>query len=129
MEKYPPAIDITRVGTYPALVRSGGGYFYDDVLEYRVWMHPHAGAVDLHNGDDYFNTFVTYEEAKKFSEENQGAESPLVLVLQIEHINELKPGIFEHIKEERITEWKPEWLEIKKRNESSINSFLKEHCN
>ena len=33
---YPPAAYPEKVGTYPALCHSGGGYFYDDVLEYRV---------------------------------------------------------------------------------------------
>jgi hypothetical protein len=37
---YPNVINPSKVGTYPALVKSGGGYFYDEVLEYRVWVHP-----------------------------------------------------------------------------------------
>jgi putative acetyltransferase len=37
---YPLAIDLTRVGKYPSETKSGAGYFYDDVLEYRVWFYP-----------------------------------------------------------------------------------------
>jgi hypothetical protein len=37
------AIDPNRVGTYSADTKSGGGYFYDDVLEYRVWCNPEKG--------------------------------------------------------------------------------------
>ena len=33
-----------RVGSFPAATKSGGGYFYDEVLEYRVWLHPERGA-------------------------------------------------------------------------------------
>ena len=127
LQKYPHAVDTDKVGTYPAFARSGGGYFYDEVLEYRVWMHPEAGAKDLHDGEDYFHSFATHEEAKEFSENNHGAESPLALVLQKEHINEPKPGIFEHIKDERISEWQPDWLENGKRSDDSISKFLREH--
>lgn len=114
---YPPAINPNKVGTYPALVKSGGGYFYDEVLEYRVWIHGHKGS-------DRFHAFSTYEEALEFSQKTKGAEQPLVLVLQKEHINEPEPGVYEHIKEERLTEWLPEWLEYK-RSEDSISEFLK----
>lgn len=34
---YPPVRDPDQVGTYPAAVCAGGGYVWDDVLEYRVW--------------------------------------------------------------------------------------------
>jgi hypothetical protein len=47
----------------------------------------------------------------------------LVLVRQLEWINEPKPGEFEHKREERITEWRVEWLE-NKRGVDSISDFL-----
>lgn len=118
MSDFPKAIDATKVGTYPALVKSGGGYFYDEVLEYRVWLH-------LDDDGDSYHAFADYETALKFSQENNEAEEPLVLVLQKEHVNEPKPGVFEHIKEERLTEWLVEWLEGSKREEDSISKFLK----
>lgn len=37
---YPTVVDLHMVGKYPVLTKSGGGYFYDEVLEYRVWCHP-----------------------------------------------------------------------------------------
>ena len=37
---FPLAVDPERVGSYPVDAKSGAGYFYDDVLEYRVWVHP-----------------------------------------------------------------------------------------
>lgn len=40
---YPFAVDVKKVGSYPALTKSGAGYFYDDVLEYRVWINPAEG--------------------------------------------------------------------------------------
>ncbi len=125
--KYPDAVDSSKVGTYPTLVKSGAGYFYDEVLEYRVWVHPELGGEDKYDGDDYFYSFPTYEEALNFTQNNKGTEWPLVLVLQNEHINEPSPGVFEHITEDRIAEWKPAWLEGYKREADSISKFLEEH--
>lgn len=115
---YPIAVSFDRVGKYPALTKSGSGYVYDDVLEYRVWVHP--------GGDDYYKAFATYEEAKLFSERTERAEEPLVLVLQHEHINEPEPGQYVHIKGDRITEWRVEWLVGSKRGPDTIANFLKE---
>lgn len=127
--KYPIAVDPSSVGWYDALSKSGGGYFYDEVLEYRVWVHPHAGGPELQEGDDYFCAFPSYEEALAFSKEMPGAEDPLVLVLQREHVNEPKRGKFEHVVGDRISEWQVEWLlEGTKRGPDSIKKFLEEHA-
>ncbi|ACD95975.1 hypothetical protein [Trichlorobacter lovleyi] len=115
---YPVAVNFSKVGKYPALTKSGAGYVYDDVLEYRVWVHP--------GGDDYYRAFSTYEEAKRFSEQTEKAEEPLVLVLQREHINEQEPGKFVHVKGDRITEWKVEWLSGSKRGPDTIANFIRE---
>jgi len=40
---YPKVKDKELVGSYPASVMSGGGYFCDEVLEYRVWCSTHDG--------------------------------------------------------------------------------------
>ena len=114
---HPIAVDSSKVGTYPALAHSGGGYFYDQVLEYRVWVHP--------GGDDYYRAFPTYELAAAYSSKQERAEVPLVLVLQHEHINEPQAGVFEHIKGDRISEWKVEWLAGRKRTPESISEFLR----
>jgi len=118
--KYPRAVDPDKVGTYPLLCKSGAGYVYDDVLEYRVWVHG--------GGDDTCKAFVSYEEAEAFSKLMDNAEPPLVLILQKEHINEPEPGKYEHIKDEepRITEWRPEWLEGAKRGPGTIERRIKE---
>jgi|SRR5436190_22146911 len=115
--QYPPAYDPQRVGEYPAYVNSGGGIFYDQVLEYRVWVHPLGK-------DVYYHAFVTYQEALQFSKSTLNAERPLVLVSQEEHINEPEPGKFIHVKEQRITEWKPEWLKKAKGTKKNIPLFL-----
>lgn len=124
---HPIAIDPDQVGEYPAMTKSGGGYFYDDVLEYRVWVHPHAGGEDLHDGDDYYYAFATFEEAAQCSAQTPGAEMPLVLVRQVESINEPTPGVFEHHAAERVTEWRVEWLADSRRTETAIADFLKSH--
>ncbi len=114
----PVAVDPAKVGTYPKLTKSGGGYFYDEVLEYRVW-------VDSPDGDTY-RAFASVEEAAEFSDATPNAEPPLVLVLQKEHVNEPEPGVFEHVKDDRITEWRVEWLFGNKRTEDSISEFLRQ---
>lgn len=123
--KFPTAIDPSRVGTYPADTKSGAGYFYDEVLEYRVWLHPENGADPLNGSHDYFVAFAQHERAEEFSKKTSGAEPPLVLVHQLEWIDEPKHGQFIPMKEDRITEWQVVWLKGTKRNEKSIEDFLK----
>jgi hypothetical protein len=109
MSKYPLVKDSDLIGTYSALVKSGGGYVWDDVLEYRVWWHPNDGAPDIEDGNHYYYVFETYEEALEFSQENAGAEEPIALVLQEEYISEPVPGQYTHVKEQRLTEWPVEF--------------------
>jgi hypothetical protein len=118
ISNYPIAVDPETVGKYPALTKSGGGYFYNDVLEYRVWVH---------SNNDYFLPFSTYEHALDFSTHCSDAEEPLVLVLQKEWIDEPTPGKYIHKTGSRITEWKPEWLEGNKRKSDTFQQFLLDH--
>ncbi len=104
MSKYPPVKDANLVGTYPGFAKAGGGYVWDDVLEYRVWCHPERGAQDPDDGSDYYYAFESYEEALAYSEDTPGAETPLALVLQEEYINEPEPGKYVHVKEQRVAE-------------------------
>jgi len=122
--RYPTAADPKKVGKYPALVKSGGGYVWDEVLEYRVWCHPERGAPDLHNGDDYFYAFATYPKALAFSKRARGAEEPLVLIRQRQYIEEPSPGTYVHVKKVRIAEWRIEWLHRPRRTRATIPSFL-----
>lgn len=122
---FPVAIDSGRVGTYPPETKSGAGYFYDDVLEYRVWLHPERGAEPLNGSHDYFIAFAQYEHAEEFSKKSSGAETPLVLVRQFEWIDEPKEGQYVPKKGERITEWQVAWLKTNKRTKTSIEEFLK----
>ena len=123
--KLPIAVDPSRVGKYPPETKSGAGYFYDDVLEYRVWLHPDKGAMPLNGQDDYFLAFAQYEPAKSFSERMPGSEPPLALVRQREWIDEPKKAQFTPMKGERITEWQVAWLKDDKRADKSIEEFLK----
>jgi hypothetical protein len=123
--KYPLAIDPSRVGAYSPETKSGAGYFYDEVLEYRVWLHPERGAAPLNGSNDYFVAFAQYEPAEEFSKKTAGAEIPLALVRQLEWIDEPKQGEYIPRKGERLTEWQVEWLKTDKRTETSIEEFLK----
>lgn len=122
--QYPAVLDPTLVGTYPALSKSGGGYVWDEVLEYRVWCHPEHGAPDLCEGSDYFYSFETYCEALELSEKTLGAEPPLALVLQRECMDEPIDGQYIHVKEQRVTEWPVEFLHRPRRTERTIPDFL-----
>jgi len=117
-------VDPKRVGSYPAATFTGGGYVWDEVLEYRVWCHPDRGAPDLHDGDDYFCAFATYPRACAFSERTRGAEVPLVLIRQRQHIAEPSPGVYIHVKRVRIAEWRVEWLDRPRRTRHTISEFL-----
>lgn len=124
MLTYPKAIDFKMVGKYPAHTKSGGGYFYDHVLEYRVWCRPWLGAPDEFEGEIYYYAFASYEEALEFSNNTEGSEMPLVLIRQLEWINEPEPQNYIHEKGERLTEWQVEWLIDGKREETSISQFM-----
>lgn len=122
--QYPPVFDVDLVGTYDAVAGAGGGYVWDEVLEYRVWMHPESGAADEFAGDDYFYPFESYDEAEEFASENKGASPPIALILQREHINEVESGVYEHVREERLAEWPVEFLTRPKRTNRTIPDFL-----
>jgi putative acetyltransferase len=117
---YPLAAYPEKVGSYPALTKSGAGYFYDEVLEYRVWINPPEG-------DDYYKAFIRYEDALEFSRQTLGGEEPIVLILQKQWVDEPEPGIFIVRNEVRITEWRVEWLSNSKRESGAIERFLEEH--
>lgn len=122
--KYPPVLDPTAVGKYPALAGAGGGFVWDEVLEYRVWCHPERGTPDLEDGSDYYHAFASYEDALEFSGRTRGAEEPLALILQREYISEPEPGVYVHVKEERTTEWPVEFLSRPRRTSETIPQFL-----
>lgn len=125
MPNYPDAVDPSKVGDYPALAGAGGGYVWDEVLEYRVWCHPNDGS------DDYFYAYCSYDEAMRAAdllrltdESLAEVESPLVLILQRERIDEPETGVYVHIVEERLAEWPPEFLSRPKRTPHTIPDFF-----
>ena len=121
---FPSVLDASKVGEYPAAAKAGGGFVWDAVLEYRVWCHPEQGAPDEADGSDYYYAFPCYEEAEAFFRDNEGAEEPLALVLQREHINEPTPGGYVHVCEERVTEWPVSFLARPKRDALTIPEFF-----
>jgi putative acetyltransferase len=121
---YPDAVDPALVGSYSAVAKAGGGYVWDEVLEYRVWCHPERGARDVEDGNDYYYAFATYSEALAYSESTEGSEAPLALIRQREYIAEDNPGDYRHVKELRIAEWPVEFLRRPRRTEDTIPNFL-----
>lgn len=125
---FPDVLDASLVGTYPALAKAGGGYVWDEVLEYRVWCCPLRGAEDLEDGSDYYYAFASYAEALEFSNQTDGADDPLALILQREFIDEPEPDNYIHIEEERIAEWPVTFLSRPRRNDQTIPDFLSPHA-
>ncbi|NDC22245.1 GCN5 family acetyltransferase [bacterium] len=116
--RHPNAHDQNKVGSYPTIVYSGGGYLYDAVLEYRVWSKSEDGQSICHS-------FGTYNDAKKFSKKIPDAEKePVVLVLQKQYIEETKDGKYKLINKERLAEWKVEWLKNNIRSEKNIKKYI-----
>ena len=122
--EYPDAVDLSLVGTYSPLAKAGGGYVWDDVLEYRVWCHPERGAPDEEEGSDYYLAFATYAEAVAFFESTLGAEKPLALIRQVEYIDEPLSGEYRHVRDIRIAEWPVEFLRRPRRTPNTIPDFL-----
>jgi len=128
----PDAVDPSRVGDYDALVYAGGGMFFDEILEYRVWVHVHGGHSTYHFGHavtaDHYGAFATYAEALEFARETPGAEQPLVLIRQIEWVAEVTDddgsSHYERRSGNRIAEWKVEWLRQGRRRKNDIERFL-----
>jgi hypothetical protein len=126
--QYPDAVEANLVGTYPAGAMAGGGYVWDEVLEYRVWCHPQRRSADLGNSSDYYFAFANYVEAHDFFERTAGAEEPLALVRQREYIDEPNPGDYRHVTEERIAEWPVAFLRRPRRTANTIPDFLSPHA-
>jgi len=122
---YPLAVNNAQVGKYAPEYKSGAGYFYDEVLEYRVWFCPERGAKLVNGKNDYYVAFAEYERAEQLSRASAGAEEPLALVRQYEWISEPEPGHYQAQKGNRITEWQVEWLDGNKRTPDSIGEFLR----
>ena len=123
-KRYPRALNPSRVGKYPAVAFASGGYVWDAVLEYRVWCCPERGAPDKADGSDYFYCFASHPEALRFSKEYPGADEPIALVLQKEHIDEPRRGKYVHVKTRRVTEWPVEFLSRPRRTKHTIPDFL-----
>ena len=121
---YPKVKNPDLIGEYPGLVKSGGGFVWDDVLEFRVWCHPNDEAHVPNDGECYYFVFASYEEALDYAKANKGCEEPLVLILQEEYIDEPEEGRYVHVKEQRLTEWPVKFLERPRRTAKTIPDFF-----
>jgi hypothetical protein len=124
MSSYPAILDEAKVGEYPASAHAGGGFVWDEVLEYRVWCYPRAGATGSPDGNDYYFAFATYDEALAYSQKTPGAQGVLALILQREYLDEPEGGVYVHVKSERVTEWPAEFLSRPRRTEQTIPDFF-----
>lgn len=141
--KYPTVIDPEQVGEYDAAAYSGGGYFFDEVLEYRVWCYANkvletyntGNSDSSYNNDDVdainhsYHAFTTYQQAVEFTNNTEDAEKPVVLIRQLEWVDQPSRGVYIHNKGERITEWQVEWLDRGARKADDIRDFLQKHTN
>ena len=131
--KYPAVTNLERVGEYDEAAYSGGGYFFDEVLEYRVWYYPDIDTdVDgnsLNTTNEYYRAFATYEQALTFTNDNPDSKMPVALILQLEWIDQPSRGVYIHNKGERITESpNGKWIGLVVAQEKrmiSMNFYLK----
>lgn len=121
---YPTVMDEKLVGTSDARQPAGGGNVWDEVLEYRVWRHPHDGPPDEADGDDDYFAFGTDKEALDCSLNSDGSQAPLALILRREYLDERQPGVFRHVKTQRVTEWSVEFSSRPRRTQRTIPDFL-----
>ncbi|CAB4569597.1 MAG: GCN5 family acetyltransferase [Actinobacteria bacterium] len=112
------------MGAYAALAKAGGGFVWDAVLEYRVWVHPERNGDEPGDGSDFYRAFATHADALAFAKSQVGAEEPLALVLQEEYIDESEPGEYTHVRERRVTEWPVDFLRRPRRTSETIQRFL-----
>ncbi len=107
---YPAAIHPSKVGQYPLWGDTGGGYFYDRVLEYRVWVKHADGSLTL-------DAFATHDEAKRFADKAETEGNRYVhLVVLVEQdpghwVDEPRAGAYKRGTSHRLTEWRTEWLD------------------
>lgn len=128
---YPTAINPNKVGKYEEAAYSGGGYFFDEVLEYRVWCYPDIGAditdndgIPLNATTEYYRAFATFEQALIFANDTPNSRTPIALVRQLEWVDQPSRGVYIHNKGERITEWQANWLTRSARGADDISEFL-----
>lgn len=128
---HPTVIDPDQVGEYDEAAYSGGGYFFDEVLEYRVWCYPDTVAdITDNNGialsvtNHYYHAFATFEQALAFANDTPEARKPVALIRQCEWVDQPSRGVYIHNKGERITEWQTAWLAKGARQRDSIREFL-----
>lgn len=124
MINYPSVFDPEKVGSYDASAKAGGGYVWDEVLEYRVWCSPRLGAEDIEQGHDYYYVFDAAAEAQDFAATHPGAKPALALILQREYLDEPEAGQFVHVTTERVAEWPIEFLSRPRRTARTIPDFL-----
>ncbi len=129
--KYPTVINPEKVGEYDEAAYSGGGYFFDEVLEYRVWCYPDTGAditdnngIPLNVAIEYYRAFATFEQALGFANDTPDSRAPVALVRQLEWVDQPSRGVYIHNKGERITEWQANWLTRGVRQADDISEFL-----
>ena len=120
----PAAADPDAVGTYHRVAKAGGGFVWDEVLEFRVWFHARIGAEGDAAVDVYYLAFATAQDALEAAELGEGASAPVALVLQREYIDEPRPGQYIHIVEERVTEWPLSFLSRPHRTSATVPDFL-----
>ena len=129
---YPTVTDPNQVGKYDEAAYAGGGYFFDEVLEYRVWCYPNTETTNtddsfLDIANEHYRAFATFEKALAFADNTLHSRTPVALVRQFEWIDQPSRGVYIHNKGERITEWQADWLARGARQADDINEFLLSH--
>jgi hypothetical protein len=86
--------------------------------------HPKLGTPHEQEDNDYYYAFATYLKASAFAASHPGTEEPIALIQQMEWMDEPQSGEYRHVKQERITEWRVEFLRRPRPTPHTIPDFL-----
>jgi putative acetyltransferase len=115
---YPLPDDLAAVGTHAAAAARDSGVFYDDVLEYRLWVRRPATTEEL------MFAFPTVEDAHE-ARTALGRDARLcVLVQQREPIERMEDGSYVQRSEPRRVEWPITWLVDGRPGEDAVQEVL-----
>lgn len=120
MHTLPDAIDSQKVGYYGHADSYNDGYFWDELLEYRV----RCRALPTDEEEELLYCFRDYPSAFEFYKKTPTAQELNALVLQKESITRLNRNEFKHITTPRTAEWPAHFLMRPQGSASFIAKFL-----
>ncbi len=121
MHGLPSAVDHQKVGYYGNAESYNDGYFWDELLEYRV----RCRALPNDEEEELLYCFKDYQSAFTFYKKTPTTQELNALILQKEHITRLNRNAFKHIDTPRMVEWPAHFLMRPQGSTAFIITFLR----